>query len=174
MKSVINNSSYILETERLRLRQFDFGDCPFIIALLNSPGWLRFIGERNVKTVEQAQAYLKNGTMKSYEQNGFGLCMVETKACEPIGMCGIIRRDSLEHPDLGFALLPEYTSQGYGFEIGRAVLSYAKNDLKLPTVLAITVPTNTKSMRLLEKIGFSYVKNIHSESTNEELSLYSA
>ena len=166
--------SFVLETERLRLRQFHLGDSRFIIELLNSPGWLEFIGDRNVKTKEQAENYLKNGPMKSYEQNGFGLSMVETRDGVSIGMCGILRRDTLEHPDLGFAFLPEYISKGYGFEIGSAVLTYAKNDLKFSTILAITLPANTKSIKLLEKIGFTYVKNFRADSTSEELLLYSA
>jgi len=166
--------SFVLETERLRLRQFHLGDSPFIIELLNSPDWLEFIGDRNVKTKEQAENYLKNGPMKSYEQNGFGLSMVETRDGVSIGMCGILRRDTLEHPDLGFAFLPEYISKGYGFEIGSAVLTYAKNDLKFSTILAITLPANTKSIKLLEKIGFTYVKNFRADSTSEELLLYSA
>ena len=174
MKHINNKHPYILETQRLRLRQFNLDDCEFIIKLLNSPGWIEYIGDRNVKTKEQAESYLKNGPLKSYEKNGFGLSMVETKFREPIGMCGIIRRDSLEHPDLGFAFLPEYTSQGFGFEIGSAVLTHAKKDLDFPTVLAITLPTNVKSIRLLEKIGFSFVKNHRADSTSEEFLLYSA
>jgi RimJ/RimL family protein N-acetyltransferase len=100
--------------------------------------------------------------------------MVETRDGVSIGMCGILRRDTLEHPDLGFAFLPEYISKGYGFEIGSAVLTYAKNDLKFSTILAITLPANTKSIKLLEKIGFTFVKNFRADSTSEELLLYSA
>ena len=98
----------IFETERLRLRKFTFDDTKFIIELLNSPGWIEFIGDRNVKTEDQAAAYLQNGPMKSYVQNGFGLSMVETKAGHPIGMCGILKRDTLDNPDIGFAFF--YTS----------------------------------------------------------------
>ncbi|MGZ3939090.1 MAG: GNAT family N-acetyltransferase [Flavisolibacter sp.] len=174
MTEINNKHTYILETQRLRLRQFDLGDSEFIIELLNSPGWIEYIGDRNVKTKEQAETYLKNGPLKSYEKNGFGLSMVETKFGEPIGMCGIIRRDTLEHPDLGFAFLPEYTSKGYGFEIGNAVLTYAKKDLNFSTILAITLPNNAKSIRLLEKIGFSFVKPYKADSTSEELLLYCA
>ena len=164
--------SHILQTERLALRQFTLGDTAFIINLLNSPGWLQYIGDRNVKTKEQAVNYLKNGPIKSYEQNGFGLALVETKDGIPIGMCGIIKRDNLEQPDIGFALLPEYTSQGYCYEIAAAVLMHAKNDLKLPTVLAITLPNNSKSIKLLEKIGFTFVKSFHTDLSKEELLLY--
>jgi RimJ/RimL family protein N-acetyltransferase len=165
--------NYISKTERLRLREFTLYDTKFIIDLLNSPGWLQFIGDKNVKTKEQAESYLKNGPLKSYEQNGFGLSMVETKEGIPIGMCGIIRRENLEYPDIGFALLPEFTLQGYGYEIASEVVKYAKDNLKLPTILAITLPDNLKSIKLLEKIGFTFVKSIPAQSSDEELLLYS-
>src|SRR5687767_3229567 len=113
----------ILETERLRLREFTLNDTAFIIELLNSPGWLKYIGERNVKTEEQAINYLQNGPMKSYLENGYGLSMVEKKVDDtPIGMCGIIRRETLDNPDIGFAFLPGYEAQGHGYEIASAVL----------------------------------------------------
>jgi len=168
-----NQHSYLFETERLRLREFNIEDSAFITELLNSPGWLQYIGDRNVKTKEQAVSYLENGPLKSYKQNGFGLCMVETKDGAPIGMSGILRRDTLEHPDIGFALLPAFQSQGYAFEIADAVLNYAKNHLKLATVFAITLPNNTRSIRVLERIGFRFVKTTCFEVSGEQLLLYS-
>ena len=173
MKPSNHHQTAILETERLRLREFSLEDAEFIITLLNSAGWLRFIGDRNVRTKEDAENYLKKGPMKSYEQNGFGLSMVETKDRIPIGMCGIVKRDSLEHPDIGFAFLPEYASKGYGYEMASAVLKYAKQDLRLPTILAITLPDNVNSIRLLEKIGFGFVKSFRTEPSSEDLLLYS-
>jgi RimJ/RimL family protein N-acetyltransferase len=167
------SDNHILETERLRLRLFQLDDAAFIIELLNSPGWLEYIGDRNIKTYEQAKNYLENGPLKSYKQNGFGLCMVQTKEGAPIGMSGILRRDNLEHPDIGFALLPEYQSQGYAFEIADAVLKYGKSDLQISTIFAITLPRNLKSIRLLERIGLRFVKPISFAPSDEELSLYS-
>ena len=97
----------ILQTERLLLREFTEDDAAFIVELLNSPGWIQYIGDRNIKTEEQAREYLNNGPLKSYRQNGFGLYMVEKKDDHtPIGMCGIIKRDTLNNPDIGFAFLP--------------------------------------------------------------------
>src|SRR5688572_21540231 len=117
--------NYFLETQRLGLREFTRDDAVFIVELLNTPGWLQFIGDRNVKTKEQAIIYLENGPLKSYKENGFGSWMVELKEDKtPIGMCGILRRESLENPDIGFAFLPEYTGKGYAFEIASATLSY--------------------------------------------------
>jgi RimJ/RimL family protein N-acetyltransferase len=168
-----NQHTYILQTERLKLRQFTLDDTDFIIDLLNSPGWLQYIGNRNVKTEEQAINYLKNGPIKSYNQNGFGLSMVVTNDGNPIGMCGIIKRDNLEHPDIGFAFLPEHTGHGYAFEIAEATLDYAKHHLNFSTVLAITLPGNSKSIRLLEKIGLRLVKSFRPQNENEDLLLYS-
>jgi RimJ/RimL family protein N-acetyltransferase len=163
---------YILETERLKLREFTTSDTAFIIELLNSPGWIQFIGDRNVKTEEQALSYLENGPLKSYTVNGFGLSMVETKDGIPVGMSGIIRRDNLENPDIGFAFLPAFDGKGYGFEIASALLVYAKDRLGLSEISAITVPANAKSIRLLEKLGFKFVKTFCFANSEEELLLF--
>ena len=163
----------ILETDRLKLREFGLDDTKFIIELVNSPGWLKFIGDRNIKTKADAKNYLKYGPMKSYLENGYGLFMVEKKDDNtPIGMCGIIRRDNLEHPDIGFAFLPSYNGQGYAYEIASATLEYAKKVLKIPEILAITVGDNVKSIALLEKIGLKFIKKIHLKDDKEELLLY--
>lgn len=165
---------YILETERLRLREFSLDDTKFIIELLNSPGWLQFIGDRNVKTGEQAIAYLENGPIKSYLQNGFGLSLVEKKDDKKaIGMCGIIKRDNLENPDIGFAFLPEFNGKGYAFEIASATLAYAKEKLALSNISAITLAGNSKSIRLLEKLGLKFIRTVCFPNSNEELLLYS-
>lgn len=164
----------ILETERLRLREFSLKDKEFIVELLNSPGWLQFIGDRNVKTAEQARNYLENGPMKSYRENGYGLYMVEKKDDnQGIGMCGILNRDTLDHPDIGFAFLPAYNGKGYAYEIASATLTYATHQLNLPTIAAITAPGNARSIRLLEKIGLRFSKTITLPNSTEELRLYS-
>ncbi|HWJ27763.1 MAG TPA: GNAT family N-acetyltransferase [Flavisolibacter sp.] len=165
--------SFILQTERLGIRPFTLDDSRFIIELLNSPGWLQFIGDRNVKTEEQARNYLINGPLKSYSENGFGLWLVE-KANDhtPIGMCGLIKRETLENPDIGFAFLPIHNGQGYALEISTAVMRYAKSYLNLSNIAAITKPENIRSIRLLEKIGLKFIKPIIFPSTGEELLLY--
>jgi RimJ/RimL family protein N-acetyltransferase len=163
----------ILETDRLTLRKFTLNDTAFIIELLNSPGWLEFIGDRNVRTKEEAIAYLQNGALKSYSENGFGLSMVETKTEGlPIGMAGLIKRDFLEHPDIGFAFLPGHDRKGYGYEIASAILKHAAEKWKIQTVCAITLPNNTRSVRLLEKLGLKFSSTIIYPGTDEELSLY--
>lgn len=163
----------ILETERLILREFTIQDAEFIIELLNSPGWLKFIGDRNVRTKEEAIAYLQNGSLKSYAENGYGLSMVETKEDhKPVGMAGMLKRDFLDCPDIGFAFLPGYDGKGYGHEISSAILAHAKDNWAVEKVCAITLPVNVKSVRLLEKLGLNYSSTIIYPGTEEELSLY--
>ena len=165
--------NYLLETERLTLRMLTLDDAIFIQDLVNSPGWLKYIGERNVKTEEQAKNYLANGPIKSYRENGFGLWMVELKENNtPIGMCGLLRRDFLDYPDIGFALMPAYYGKGYAYEAAKATLSYAVNQLGLTKVCAITLPENTHSIKLLKKIGMNYMQPIHLPLTHEALLLY--
>lgn len=164
----------ILETERLLLREFGISDTSFIIELVNSPGWLAYIGDRNIKTAEQAQTYLLNGPIKSYAQNGFGLWLVALKTeLVPIGMCGILKRETLDNPDIGFAFLPEYTGKGYAFESAAATMAFAKDVLQLSTISAITVPENKASINLLEKVGLKLIKPFQFEGKDEKLLLYS-
>jgi len=163
----------ILETGRLSLREFNTIDAAFIIQLLNSEGWLKFIGDRHIKTLEQAENYLTNGPMKSYSVNGFGLSMVELKNTHtPIGMCGIIKRDNLPDIDIGFAFLEEFMGNGYAFEIAQATINFAKENLQKETILAITIPTNVRSINLLKKIGMKFEKNFSFEGSTEELMLF--
>lgn len=165
----------ILETERLLLREFTLDDTSFIIELLNSPGWIKYIGDRNIKTKENALAYLQNGPLKSYQDNGFGLSMVEIKDDgTAIGMCGIIKRDTLNNPDIGFAFLPAYNGKGYALEMASATLSFAKKTLGMPVISAITLPGNANSIRLLEKLGFRYSQQVIFPGSDEPLLLYNS
>lgn len=164
---------YLIETDRLRLRTLTLEDTTFIIELLNSPGWLQFIGDRNVKTEIQAKNYLQDGPFKSYAENGFGLWLVEKKEDnQPMGMCGFLKRDYLETPDIGFAFLPYFNGKGYAYEMASATLVYAKHQLKVSKISAITLPDNEKSIRLLEKIGLKFIKTIYLAPDKEELLLY--
>lgn len=163
----------ILETERLRLREFNLADSPFIIELLNSEGWLRFIGDRNVRTTEQAIKYLESGPIKSYTTFGYGLSMVELIGDgTPVGMCGILNRDTLEYPDIGFAFLPAFNGKGYAFEMVTGILKYADEKVGLSKIAAIVVPDNARSIHLLERTGFEYERMISFSGSNEQLCLY--
>lgn len=162
----------ILETERLILRHFTTEDTPFIIELLNTPGWIQYIGDRGIKTIPDAEQYLQNVPFKSYAANGFGLYMVALKENNtPIGMCGLIKRDTLDHVDIGFAFLPAYIGKGYAYEAAQATLAYAQEELGFEKLQAITLPDNTPSIKLLEKIGMKPQGKI--QMGEEELMLYS-
>lgn len=164
----------ILQTARLTLRQLTTDDTGFIIELLNSPGWLQFIGDRNVRMKEEAITYLENGPFKSYRENTFGLWMVElSDTKQPIGMCGLLKRDYLDSPDIGFAFLPPFMNRGYAFEIADATLKYAIDEFKLSRIYAITLPGNVRSIRLLEKIGLRFVETLLPPNSDELLQVYS-
>jgi RimJ/RimL family protein N-acetyltransferase len=151
----------ILETERLYLREFNLEDSDFVLELMNSPKFIEFIGDRNVRTDADAKAYLKNNLIKSYKENGFGLWIVVLRETNiSIGMCGLVNRDTLEDIDIGFAMLPEYLGLGYGFEIASATMNYAKNTLRLDKIVGITNPDNITSIKLLNKIGLRFEKTI--------------
>jgi len=166
--------SIILSTKRLVLKKLSVADSDFIIRLVNTPGWLKFIGDRNIHTTEQAVAYLQNGPLKSYVENGFGLWLVMLKKDQTaIGMCGLIRRDYLPVPDIGFAFLPEYHRKGYALEVIKASIGYAKSQLKLPYILAIVMPENSASINVLEKAGLTCRETIAATEKDPLLLLYS-
>ena len=151
----------MLETERLLLRQPTTDDAAIMLRLVNEPSWLQYIGDRNVHTLEEAELYLLNGTIRSFETNGFGFGIVLLKdSLQPIGMCGFVKRDFLEHPDLGFAFFPEYTRLGYALEVARTTLMYGKTFLGMKDVAAITTHDNLPSISLLKKLGFINDKTV--------------
>jgi len=145
-----------LETARLLLRPLDQRDAAFLLTQLNDPAFIRFIGDRGIRTLEQARNYLANGPLRSYEQYGFGLLLVQLKSTQAsIGLCGLIQRDYLPDADLGFAFLPAYWHQGYAQEAATAVRDHALNVLHLKRIAAIVQPDNEASIKLLGKLGFS-------------------
>ncbi|MEP6746811.1 MAG: GNAT family N-acetyltransferase [Bacteroidota bacterium] len=163
----------ILETDRLILSELTIADAPFILELVNSPGWLQFIGDRGIKNIHDAENYIINGPMASYTINGFGLWLITLKEnAASIGMCGLIKRDTLENEDTGFALLPQYEGKGFAFESAAAVLQFAKENLGLKKVVAITLETNHRSINLLTKLGLLFEKKIILPPKNEELMLF--
>lgn len=165
----------VLETPRLYLREFTEDDADFIIELFNSPTWLEFIGERNVRTIEDAKKFINEKYLNSYKHNGFGLYVVVLKEKnKPIGTCGLIRRETLEDVDIGFAFLPEYISKGFGFESASEVMKFGKEVLKLKRIVAITIKANINSIGLLKKIGMKFEKYFFMEGDPEELMLFVA
>ena len=149
-----------LETERLLLRALTMDDAPFILTLLNEPSFLRFIGDKNVRSLEDARQYLLTGPIASYQQNGFGLLAVVLKDSNiPIGICGLLKRDDLPDPDIGFAYLPDFWGKGFAFEAATAVMNDARERLKLGRILAIVNPDNDASIKLLQRLGMSYERS---------------
>ncbi len=161
------------ETPRLFLREFTPEDSSFLLELLNSPGWLQYIGDRNVHTTEEASKYLTGRLIPSYSQYGFGFYLVTRKEDEAkIGMCGLVKRASLEDVDIGYAFLPDYTGKGYALEATKAILNYGQRDLKMERIVAITNIDNERSIRLLEKIGMKCEKKMILPGETVELFLY--
>jgi ribosomal-protein-alanine N-acetyltransferase len=149
----------VLETERLILRHLSTDDAEFILRLVNDPAFIANIGDRGIRSLEQAMNYLLDGPMSSYRYHGHGPYLVALReALVPIGMCGLLKRVQFEDADLGYALLPEYWSQGFAFEAAAAVLQFAYESLALPRTLGLVSPDNLKSIRLLEKLGFEFLE----------------
>jgi len=166
----------IVETERLALRRFELSDAPFVLRLVNEPSWIEHIGNRDVRTLDDAAKYLSSGPIAMYERVGFGLYLVALKASgEPIGMCGLIKRDTLPDVDLGYAFLPQARGGGYAFEAASATMTYARETLNMQRVLAIVSPGNASSIALLEKLGFRFEKSLRlPPKKDQETLLYAA
>ena len=165
----------ILETERLILRQFSTDDADFILRLLNEPSFIQNIGDRGVRTLDDARSYILRVPIASYDKNGFGLNLVTLRETgSSIGMCGLIKRDELEDVDIGYAFLPEYWSRGYAVEAATAVKEYARTVIGLKRLVAITDPENQASIRVLEKIGMRFERMIRLSEDDIELKLLAA
>lgn len=166
---------HLLDTERLTLRELTEDDADFIVELMNEPSYLRFIGDRGVRTAADARAYLLKGPMASYKRFGFGMYLVELKNEKTrIGICGLIKRDMLEDVDIGFAFLPEFRTQGYALESAAAVMRYGRDTVGLTRVVAIVTPDNDRSIGLLSKLGLRFERMITWPEDGAELKLYAA
>jgi RimJ/RimL family protein N-acetyltransferase len=155
------------------VRWFEPGDAAFVLRLLNEPSWIRFIGDRKVRDVEGARAYLDRGPIDSCRRHGFGLNLVALRdGGTPIGMCGLIRRETLPDVDVGFAFLPEYWGQGYAREAAAAVLDHGRRVLGIGRIVAILAPDNVRSARLLDRLGFRAAGRVKMPPDDEELLHY--
>jgi RimJ/RimL family protein N-acetyltransferase len=165
----------ILETDRLILRWLSVEDAEFILRLLNEPSFIRFIGDKGVRTVDDAQRYILEGPVSSYEQVGFGLYLSELKETGvAIGICGLLKRDSLEDVDIGFAFLPEFWNRGYAFESASAVMAYGRDVIGLDRIVAITSPDNDGSINVLGKLGLRFERMMKLSADGEEIKLFSS
>ena len=164
----------IIRTERLTLRELAERDAAFILRLLNEPSFLEYVGDKGVRTLADARQYIREGPIASYKQHGFGLYIVQHSegGCS-IGMCGLLKRDTLDDPDIGFAFVPESWSQGFATESARAVLDRARSQHGLSRVVAITAPHNSASIQVLEKIGLRFEKTLSLSEGSPEIFLFS-
>lgn len=172
---VVRLAAMILATARLQLRELTAEDAPFMLTLLNEPSFIQNIGDRGVRSVPDATGYIERGPRASYAQHGFGLWLVAlAETGTAIGICGLLRREALPEPDIGFAFLPAYWSRGYAFEAASAVRDFGRDALKLPRLLAIVSPTNTSSIRLLERLGFVFERMVWMPGDAHELKMFAA
>jgi RimJ/RimL family protein N-acetyltransferase len=177
----------VLETDRLILRRLEVEDAKFIFRLVNEPSFLRFIGDKGVRSVADAREYILQGPVRSYEQFGFGLYLTELKVERavppgpsdnsrrvPIGICGLLKRESLPDVDIGFAFLPEFCGQGYAFESASAVMTYVREVLGIGRIMAITDPDNERSIRVLEKLGLKFERTSRLSEGAPEIKLFAS
>jgi RimJ/RimL family protein N-acetyltransferase len=164
----------VIQTERLILRELDLDDAAFILELLNEPAFLRFIGDKGVRTLDGARDYMRKGPIDSYGRHGFGLYAACLLDGTPIGICGLVKRDGLNDADVGFAFLSRHCAKGYAAESASAVLAHARRVLRLPRIVAITAPENRGSIAVLEKIGLKFEGLIRLEDLGPELKLFAS
>lgn len=164
----------ILETDRLIVREFTLEDAPFFFELVNDDEWKRFIGDRNVRTLQDAEDYLNNRIIPSYRDWGFGFYLVIEKGSKTsVGITGFVKREQLEHVDVGFAFLPIGRGKGYAFESTQAIMDYGHKTLGLTTVMGIANNDNERSHHLLKKLGLEFKKHIKLYEEEQEISLFS-
>ena len=164
----------ITETERLFIEEATPEDASFFLILLNTPNWITYIGDRNIKTEEEAAQYISAIIVKSYHDNGFGLYKLTVKEDnKPIGICGFVKRNYLPHADIGFALLPEFEGKGYAYEAAKSLMQYGFTRLLFSTLLAVTLAENGRSQKLLYKLGFTDSGTIQPDINKPPLLLYS-
>jgi RimJ/RimL family protein N-acetyltransferase len=165
----------VIETERLTLREMSGADARVVLEILNDPGFIRFVGDRGVRTLDAAARYIEERFVESYRQNGFGLWLVEAKDERvPVGICGLLTRRELNVVEVGYAFLPPFRGRGYAFEAASAALRHARDALGLPRLHAIVDPENALSIRVLEKLGMRFERRVRLAPEESEVSLFSA
>lgn len=164
----------ILETERLILREMNEADSALMFELLNEPDFIRHVADRGVRTLADAAGYIAEKIVPSYAKFGFGFYVMELKESgTPLGICGLIKRDTLEDVDIGFSVLRRFWRKGYCYEAASALMNYGRTELRLPRIVGITSPENESSGRLLEKLGLRFEKMIHLPGYGPESRLFS-
>jgi RimJ/RimL family protein N-acetyltransferase len=172
-QQIMSHPDWFLETERLVLRRVTPDDVGLMLAVWNDPAFIRHVGDRGIRTPEQATVALQEGAFKLYEEYGYGpYCMTLRKDGTKIGICGLFRRDNLEDPDIGFGVLPDYCGNGFAGEAAKAVVAHARDDLGIGYLTAIVSPDNAASIGLIEKLGLKFDRGITMPGEDSEISLY--
>ena len=172
-KSQSENESKSYETERLIIRPMSLDDADLILELYNMPNFIRFIGDRKIKTLSDAENYIKNKFLPQFEKSGFGNYLVALKeGNQKIGGVGIFEREGLDIPDIGFSVFERFEGKGYMFEAAQKVKSIGMDDFKLSKISAITTKDNFSSQKLIEKLGLKFHKYVTLPNENEELMYY--
>ena len=169
-----NCRTIVLETDRLQLVHAELSDASFLYRLMNEPEWIEHIGDRGIDTVEAAEEYIESRLRSPYQSLGFGLYLILLKSEQtPLGLCGLVKRPNLDDVDIGFALQSNQTGKGYAFESAFAILNYAQDVLQIPRLVAICTQSNSRSIRLLERLGLTFQNVVKLDDDEEELRLYS-
>jgi len=163
----------VLETERLQLRKLTLDDAGLMLAIWNDPAFLRHVGDRGIRTTEQAEEAMRAGAMHLYEAYGYGPYRIALKGDDTaVGICGLFRRDGLDEPDIGYSTLPDFCGQGYGYEAAVAVINYAREELALDRLIAIISPGNDASIGLIRKLGFEFERMHLMPDGEDEVCIY--
>lgn len=163
----------VLETSRLTLRRISLDDAEFMLGLLNEPSFHRFIGDKGVRTVAEAREHIQRGPIASYERHGFGMYLTLRKEDRlPIGICGLVKRDSLPDVDVGFAFLPAFWSKGYALESASAVIAYGRDVLGLTRIVAVANADNQASIKVLERLGLRFERMVRLAPEAPEIKLF--
>ena len=167
-------SNWQLETERLYLRRVTLDDADLLLAVWNDPAFIRNVGDRGVRSIEEAQEAMQGGALKLYADHGYGpYAMVLKSGGSRIGICGLFKRDNFDYPDIGFGVLPTFCGKGYAGEASFAVMAHARDDLEIEELNAIVSPDNVPSIGLIQKLGLEFDKMITMPGEDEEICLYS-
>lgn len=169
----MTDATHVLDTQRLVLRRLETADAGFIVEITNDPDWLRHIGDRGVRSPDDARRYIADGPCAMYQRHGFGLYLVRLRdGGTPVGLCGFIKRDWLDDVDIGFAFLPAFRGRGYALEAAAATLEYGWTILGLPRIAAIVSPGNPDSLRLLGRLGMRLERMVLPPNETNPLCLY--
>jgi ribosomal-protein-alanine N-acetyltransferase len=164
---------FLIETERLTMRRITPHDADLMLAVWNDPAFVRYVGDRGIRTIEQAAKAIEEGAMRLFSEHGFGPYRMALKTDDTaVGICGIFAREGMDEPDLGFSVLPEFCKRGFAYESAVAVIRHARVDLKLPRLTAIVSPENAASVGLIEKLGLQFERMIRLPGENSDISLY--